>query len=661
MFMPMMLRRPGRLLCAIWGAGILGWGAPALAEDALPSEIPPSFTPHVDTFDYTKREVMIPMRDGVRLQTVIIIPRGAHSAPILLTRTPYDAGDRLGKKNSTAHLSALLDSNDVADDAVANGGYIRVLQDVRGKHGSEGDYVMNRPLHGSLNPTPVDHATDTYDTIDWLVKNIPESNGKVGILGISYDGFTALMALVNPHPALRAAVPINAMVDGWMGDDWFHKGAFRQDGLTYFHDQEATRGSDISWWSDHYDDYDTWLAAGSAGNMAALHGLDQVGFSGKVMMHPAYDSFWQNQALDVILAKQGVTVPVMLVHSLWDQEDIYGNIAVYKALQARQPDDPNLYLVLGPWFHHQERLDGSRIGAIQFGSDTARYFRLHVLRPFLDHYLKDDAPPLHIAAVTAFETGTNRWLELPHWPAGCASACAIDHQKIYLQPGGGLGFAPPAAPPGGPRFESYVSDPAKPVPYVPRPIHIGGDDGEATWQTWLVSDQRDAAARTDVLSFATPVLTEPLKISGEPIANLIASTTGTDADFVVKLIDVYPDEVGREPRMGGYQLMISADILRGRYRDSFKDPKAIPAGKAQVFRFALPTANHVFLPGHRIMVQVQSSWFPVYDRNPQTYVENIFFAKPGDYQKATVKLFDGGSQASFVELPVVKSAALNSP
>jgi uncharacterized protein len=654
-------RRLGPLLFGIAGMGILGTGAPALADDVLPSEIPGTFTPHVATFDYTEREVMIPMRDGVRLKTVILLPRGAHAAPILLTRTPYDATDRLGKKASTAHIAALLDSSDVADDAVVNGGYIRVLQDVRGKYGSEGDYVMNRPLRGSLNPTPVDHATDTYDTIDWLVKNIPESNGKVGILGISYDGFTSLMALVHPHPALRAAVPINAMVDGWIGDDWFHKGAFRQDGLTYFHDQEATRGSDIKWWSDHYDDYDTWLAAGSAGNMAMLHGLDQVGFAGKVMMHPAYDSFWQNQALDVILAKQGVTVPVMLVHSLWDQEDIYGNIAVYKALQARQADNPNLYLVLGPWFHHQERLDGSRIGAIQFGSDTAQYFRLHLLRPFLDHFLKDDAPPLHIAAVTAFETGTNRWLDLPHWPAGCASACAIEPRKIYLQPGGGLTFALPAPLRGDPGFESYVSDPAKPVPYVPRPIHTGGDDGEATWQTWLVSDQRDAAARTDVLSFATPVLTEPLKISGEPIANLIASTSGTDGDFVVKLIDVYPDEVGREPQMGGYQLMISADILRGRYRDSFKDPKAIPAGKAQVFRFALPTANHVFLPGHRIMVQVQSSWFPVYDRNPQTYVENIFFAKPGDYQKATIKLFDGGPQASFVELPVVKPTAASSP
>jgi uncharacterized protein len=640
-----------RLLLSVCGAIFIGRGAAAVAGDGLPSEVPATFTPRVDSFDYSKREVMIPMRDGVRLRTLILIPRGAHGAPILLTRTPYDATDRAVKHDS-AHLSALIDSNDVADDAVVNGGYIRVTQDVRGKHGSEGDYVMNRPLRGALNPTPVDHATDTYDTIDWLVKNIPESNGKVGILGISYDGFTSLMALVHPHPALRAAVPINAMVDGWMGDDWFHKGAFRQDSLTYFHDQEATRGSDIKWWSDHYDDYDTWLAAGSAGSMARLHGLDQVGFTGKLMTHPAYDSFWQDQALDRILAEQGVTVPVMLVHSLWDQEDIYGNIAVYKALQARQADNPNLFLVLGPWFHHQERLEGSRVGPIQFGTDTSQYFRLHLLRPFLDHFLKDEAPPLDIAAVTAFETGTNRWLNLPRWPAGCASACAIEPEKIYLQPGGGLSFAAP----GGSGFESYVSDPSKPVPYLPRPIHIGGDAGETTWQTWLVSDQRDAAARTDVLSFATPVIKEPLKISGEPIANLVASTTGTDGDFVVKLIDVYPDEVGREPAMGGYQLMISADILRGRYRDSFSDPKAIPAGKIQVFRFVLPTANHVFLPGHRIMVQVQSTWFPLYDRNPQTYVENIFFAKPGDYRKATIKLFDGGRYASFVELPVVTAA-----
>jgi uncharacterized protein len=642
------------------GAFLVTAGAPSARSDqTVPNETPATFTPRVESFDYARREVMIPMRDGVKLQTVILIPRGAHRAPILLTRTPYGATSRIAKDVSV-HLGALLDSNDVADDAVLSSGYIRVMQDVRGKYGSEGDYLMTRPLHGPLNRTGVDHSTDTYDTIDWLVKNIPETNGKVGILGISYDGFTALMALVHPHPGLRAAIPINAMVDGWIGDDWFHKGAFRQDSLTYIHDQEATRGSDIPWWTDHFDDYDTWLEAGSAGEMARRHGLEQVGFATKVMSHPAYDEFWQEQALDKILARQNVTVPTMLVHSLWDQEDIYGNIALYKALKAQQADTSNIYLVIGPWFHHQQRLDGSAIGQIRFGSDTAEYFRKDLVRPFFDHYLKDDPPPLALAPVTAFETGTNRWQRLATWPSGCDAGCAIRSQKLYLQSGGNLrlGGALDSAGTGARAaadFDAYVSDPAKPVPYIPRPIHIGGD-GATSWQNWLVSDQRDVASRTDVLSFSTPVLTEPLKISGEPIANLIASTTGSDGDFVVKLIDVYPDQVGREPKMGGYQLMVSADILRGRYRDSYSDPKPIPADQKQVYRFALPTTNHVFLPGHRVMVQVQSSWFPLYDRNPQTYVKNIFFAKPADYKKATIKIYDGGSAVSFVELPVVQTA-----
>ena len=623
---------------------------PVLADSVMTNETPANFVSKVETFDYTKREEMIPMRDGVKLKTVILVPRGASRAPILLSRTPYGASSRIAK-NASSHLSVVIGNSDAAEDAVLNGGYIRVLQDIRGKYGSEGEYMMTRPLQGPLNSTHVDHSTDTYDTIDWLIKNIPETNGKVGILGISYDGFTSLMALVNPHPALRAAIPINAMVDGWMGDDWFHKGAFRQDSLTYIQLQEATRGSDIPWWTDHYDDYDTWLSAGSAGEMARLHGLEQVGFADKVMNHPAYDEFWQAQALDKILAKLGVTVPTMLVHSLWDQEDIYGNIAVYKALKAQQADTSNLYLVIGPWYHHQQRLDGSALGPIRFGSDTAEYFREHLLRPFFDHYLKDDAPPLTIAPVTAFETGTNHWQSLNIWPSGCNSGCALEHQKLYLQTGGALRFAATGEASAN---DAYISDPAKPVPYLPRPIHVAGVEGPGSWQTWLVADQRDMASRTDVLSFSSEVLKSPLKISGEPIANLIASTTGTDGDFVVKLIDVYPDQMGREPNMGGYQLMVAADILRGRYRESFSNPKAIPADQKQVYRFGLPTANHVFLPGHRIMVQVQSSWFPVYDRNPQTFVDNIFFAKPGDYKKATVKIFDGGANSSFVDLPVVK-------
>ena len=654
--MPLQLPRRGlRAFSMILGLGSLGIcvaaGAGGPAAAPLANETPAEFKPRVESFDYVRRDVMIPMRDGVKLKTLILIPRGAQRAPILLTRTPYGATERI-EQHTSAHLSEVIGNSDVADDAVVNGGYVRVMQDIRGKHGSEGEYAMTRPLRGPLNSTDVDHSTDTYDTIDWLVKNVPESNGRVGILGISYDGFTSLMALVNPHPALRAAVPINAMVDGWKGDDWFHNGAFRQNSLLYFHDQEATRESRLQWWSDHYDDYDTWLSAGSAGDMARLHGLEQVGFAGKVMNHPAYDSFWRDQALDKILADRGVTVPTMLVHSLWDQEDIYGNIALYKALESRPGDHSNLFLVLGPWFHHQERLDGSRIGAIAFGSDTAQYFRLHILRPFLDHYLKDDAPPLALAPVNAFETGTNQWLALTGWPSGCAEHCAISRTKMYLAANGALSTSPPSDP----NVDSYVSDPAKPVPYLPRPINTAGDEGESTWQTWLVSDQRDAASRPDVLSFSTPVLEAPVKIAGEPIANLVASSSGTDGDFVVKVIDVYPDEVGRDPKLGGYQLMVSADILRGRYRESFSEPKPMPANKSQVFRFALPTTNHVFLPGHRIMVQVQSSWFPLYDRNPQTYVDNIFFAKPADYRKATIKIFEGGPLASFVDLPVSSAA-----
>jgi uncharacterized protein len=612
------------------------------------SEIPPNFTPKTDSFDYVRRTEMIPMRDGVKLYTVILIPRGAKRAPILLSRTPYDAAERT-KMQSSVHLAAVLGDAEVVDDLILNEGYIRVVQDVRGKHHSEGDFLMNPPPHGTqLNPTNVDDSTDAYDTIDWLVKNIPESNGKVGILGISYDGFTALAALIHPHPALRAAMPINPMVDGWMGDDWFHQGAFRQLGIPYFLEQEADRDSSQKWWTDHFDAYESWASVWSVDEMAQRHGLDQVGFYRKIKAHPAYDSFWQSQAMDKLLAKEPVSVPVMLVHSLWDQEDIYGAVHVFAAIKPKDSDH-KVFLVLGPWFHHQARLDGSAIGAIKFGSDTAAYFRENLARPFFDHFLKDDAPPADLAPVTAFETGTNRWERLPNWPATDEDG-KIDPASLFLQPNGKLGFNPaPAAEPG---YDEYVSDPAKPVPFLPRPI-LQGEDGYHDWQTWLVRDQREASGRTDVLTYTSDVLTAPLKISGIPIVNLTAATTGTDGDFVVKLIDVYPDETGRDPKMGGYQLMISADIFRGRYYQGFDNPKPIPANEKVLFRFDLPTANHVFLPGHRLMIQVQSSWFPLYDRNPQTYVDNIFLAKPTDYKKATIKVFNSGESSSFVELPVV--------
>jgi len=617
---------------------------------ALPSETPARFEPVSDGFDYIKREVMIPMRDGVKLHTIILVPQGAKRAPILLTRTPYSAKTLVGHAES-AHLGPILSGYDNATEVIVEGGYIRAVQDVRGKYGSEGDYVMNRPVHGPQNPTPVDHATDTYDTIDWLVINVPESNGKVGILGISYDGFLPLMALVNPHPALKVSVPMNPMVDGWMGDDWFHYGAFRQQNMPYIYDQEATRSSDVKWWTSHFDDYDMYMQAGSAGELGRRRGLEQVGFWRKILEHPSYDAFWRDQAVDQLLAGEPLKVPVMLVASLWDQEDIYGAIAVYKAIKPKDTHNDTVFLVMGPWNHGQEIDDGSTLGPLRFASDTGLYFRREILRPFLDHYLKDDAPEAGIPPVVIYETGTNTWRRLSHWPAGCASDCTIRPTPLYLTAGLRLSYAAPK--PNETAFDEFVSDPAKPVPYIARPIRPMGYDEEHPWPHWLVEDQREASGRPDVAAFVSDVFAAPVKISGQPVANLVASTSGTDSDWVVKVIDVYPDEVAGQPKLGGYQLMISADIFRGRYRQSLEIAKPIAAGEPLLYRFALPTANHVFLPGHRIMVQVQSSWFPLYDRNPQTFVPNIFWAKPGDYQKATQRIYHAPDHASFIELPLV--------
>ena len=635
---------------ALAGALLLGAPPPAPAAPSLPSEIPAAFTPTNHGFDHDRREVMIPMRDGVRLHTVILVPKGAKGAPVLLTRTPYEA-DKLTSHARSSHLGPVLQGYDNATDVIVEGGYIRVVQDIRGKYRSEGDYVMTRPLRGPLNPTAVDHATDTWDTIDWLVKNVPESNGRVGILGISYDGFLPLMALVDPHPALKVAVPMNPMVDGWRGDDWFHNGAFRQINLPYIYDQEATRKSEVKWWSSDRDDYDTYLRAGSAGELGRQRGMEQLGFWRKILAHPAYDAFWQDQAMDRVLSSRPLTVPVMIVHGLWDQEDIYGPIALYQALERKDAGNDLVFLVIGPWFHGQQIGDGSTLGAIKFHADTALQFRRDVLRPFLDQHLKEGAPKAGVAPVTAFVTGSNTWRRLAAWPSGCDSGCTVRPTPLYLAAGQRAGFAPPRA--GDAPFEEWVSDPARPVPYRSRPIRPTDDQYWESWARWLVDDQRNAASRTDVVTFVSEPLTEPLQTSGLPVVNLVASTSGTDSDWVVKLIDVYPDEVAADPAMGGYQLMVSADVFRGRYRESLEKPAPIPSGKPLPYRFDLPTVNHVFRPGHRIMVQVQSSWFPLYDRNPQTFVESIFWAKPGDYRKATQRVHHAPGQASFVSLPVV--------
>ncbi len=614
-----------------------------------PSETPEKFQQPTTGMDFERREVMIPMRDGVKLNTVILVPAHASRAGILLTRTPYSA-NVLTTNTPSVHLATSLFGYDNATETIIAGGYIRVVQDIRGKYGSEGDYVMNRPMSGPLNPTPVDESTDAYDTIDWLVKHLPESNGRVGILGISYDGFLALTPLIHPHPALKVAVPMNPMVDGWRGDDWFHNGAFRQQNLPYIYEQTATRSNDAHWLSSNFDDYDMYLNAGSAGELGRQRNMEQIGFWKKVIDHPAYDSFWSGQAMDRVLANEPLKVPTMLVDSLWDQEDIYGAMAVYKALEPKDKGNNLLFLTIGPWHHGQEILEASSLGAIRFNSDTGLYFREQILTPFLAHFLKDDPPPLTTAPVTAFETGSNQWERLKTWPSGCDGNCSPKSTPLYLESKSKLSFTKPhdqAA------FDEFTSDPAKPVPFRARPSQPVGYTPNLSWVRWLVDDQREFSGRPDVLSYTTDVLKAPLRISGEPVAKLVASTSGTDADWVVKLIDVYPDEVAGQPELGGYQLAVSMDIFRGRYRESLAEAKPIAANTPLLYTFALPTVNHVFLPGHRIMVQVQSSWFPLYDRNPQTFVPNIFFAKPEDFTKATERVFHDEEHPSAIELPVI--------
>lgn len=588
--------------------------------------------------NYDKRVVMVPMRDGTKLYTVIVVPKGARNAPILLTRTPYDAANR-AKRMDSPNMRDILPQG---DEVFVDGGYIRVFQDIRGKYGSEGDYVMTRPLRGPLNPTKVDHATDAWDTIDWLVKHVPESNGKVGMLGSSYEGFTVVMALTNPHPALKVAAPQSPMIDGWMGDDWLNYGAFRQVNFGYFTGQLAKRGKGPAIPSVGYDDYTTFLRAGSAGDYAKANGLDQLPWWHKLIEHPSYDAFWQEQALDARMARTELNVPTMWLQGLWDQEDMWGAVHSYAAMEPRDTGNTMNYLVMGPWRHSQVNYDGSSLGALKFDGDTALQFRRDVLKPFFDQYLVDGAPKAQTPPVLIYNTGENHWDKLQQWPRSVAQS-----RPLYLRAGGKLSFEAPQA--GEATFEAYVSDPAKPVPFVPRPVRFADRD---MWTSWLVKDQRFVDGRPDVLTFVSEPLTEPLRIGGAPQVNLQAATSGSDSDWVVKLIDVYPDQTPSMPEMGGYELSVSMAIFRGRYRESFSDPKAIASNQVLDYKFGLPTANHVFQPGHRVMVQVQSSLFPLYDRNPQTFVPNIYLAKPADYQKATQQIWHAPQQASFISLPV---------
>jgi putative CocE/NonD family hydrolase len=639
----------------LWAAAILlfvfsrthGW-AQAIHTPYDPDLLAQVLSEDTKRLDFDRREEMIPMRDGVSLFTLILVPRAESKMPILLTRTPYGATRRVPPDRGPRLASALPPG----DDIFAGSDYIRVFQDVRGKYQSGGAYVMNLPLRGPLNATDVDHSTDTYDTIEWLIKNVPQSNGRVGMIGTSYDGFLVLMGLVNPHPALKAAVAINPMVDTWIGDDWFHGGAFRQMMVDFLHEHQQSNGFTGTESEEGQDDYDFYLRAGSAGEVGRLRGLEKVGLWNNILQHPSYDAFWQGQALDKILAHQPLAVPTMYIHGLWDQEDIYGAIAAYKAMEAKDSGNDMNYLVIGPWSHGKSNVDGSSLGPLKFDGNTSLYFRQSILLPFLNERLKEKAPKADTPPVLAYETGTNVWRRYDAWPQSCEFGCQRTMTPLYLKPGFQLGFD--AAPAGSSSYAEYVSDPAHPVLYSGRPI-LPLYSRASRWGVWLLQDQRSLShRRTDVLSYETAVLTQPVELTGQPVANLFASTSGTDSDFVVKLIDVFPEADPLQPELSGYQLILSADILRGRYRGDRSNPSAITPGKIEQYRWNLPAASHVFLAGHRIMVQIQSSWFPLYDRNPQTYVENIFWARPGDYQKATQRIYHTGAQSSYIELPLIK-------
>jgi uncharacterized protein len=615
--------------------------APDVAEvTAMTPDVVANYEETRPQADFIKRVAMIPMRDGVKLYTVIVMKKGAAKAPILLSRTPYDAKDSTArtKSQSVTEIMPAMDAEFMLDN------YIRVYQDIRGLHNSEGQFVMTRPIRGPLNSSGIDESTDAYDTIEWLVRNVPESNGNVGVIGSSYLGFTTLMAEIDPHPALKAAVPQSPMVDTWIGDDAFHNGAFRNPQLDYVVEQSTGKAAGARLAVGVGDDYTRYLEAGSTADFVHLWGIEQYPFVQKLLRNPAYTDFWSLQAVDKWLAARPLKVPTMLVVGQWDQEDSYGAPAVYKVLTPKDRKGDLVSLVIGPWRHSGVNHYGYDLGALTFTGDTSAEFRTKYLKPFLDHYLKG-APDPHTPRVLTYATGENRWEESPRWPMGTL-------KPLYLAEGHAASFTPAAAS----GHDDYVSDPSKPVPFIPRPIDMSDP---MQWKQWLVRDQRFVSDRPDVLVYQTPPLEKSVHIMGAPQVDLFAATSGSDSDWVAKVIDVFPNaspEVasqGSKPGMAGFELPIGIEIFRGRYVHGFAAPEALIPGKIEEYKFGLPNVDHVFLPGHKIMIQVQSSLFPLYDRNPQTYVENIFYARPGDYRSATQSVYRGATTPSSVQLPVV--------
>jgi putative CocE/NonD family hydrolase len=581
------------------------------------------------------REVMIPMRDGARLQTVILSPVKPKGAlPFLIERTPYGVVDR-----ETVAKGVSANQRERWEN------YYNVYQNIRGRFKSEGTFVMGRPPHDPSDIKGIDETTDAWDTVDWLIKNIPNNNGRAGITGTSYSGWTAVMAVLNPHPALKAAVEQASPADQFLGDDFHHNGAFRLSyGFEYSALLETSSTANTNFKFDRADTFDFYLGLGPLSNADERYFHNKLPTWEDFLHHPDYDVFWQRLAFAPYL--NAVKVPIIHTAGWWDQEDFYGPQKIYELLEKHDSGHRN-YFVAGPWNHGQWGGNGRRLGALDFGSDTSAHYRDRILQPWFDYWLRD-LGTLGLAEATTFETGANEWREYGSWPP----KQGVEMRKLYFGEGRRLSFDAPAAA----GYDEYVSDPANPVPYRPRPIPPTYPGQE--WKTWLVQDQRFVDHRPDVLTWQTESLPEDVRIAGRIVTDLYASTSGSDSDWAVKLIDVYPDDTPDDPEtkthMGGFELIIADEILRARFRNGFEKPEPIPSGKALHYPIDLHTNAHVFKRGHRIMVQVQSTWFPVYDRNPQKFVANIYEAHASDYVKATQRVYRGGSSASAIVLPLVK-------
>ncbi len=585
---------------------------------------------------FTKTDVMIAMRDGVKLHTEIYAPHDAKEPlPLFLTRTPYGLAD--DEKGFSRQLGLYRE--------MFQDGYIFVFQDIRGRYGSEGTFVMERPPRDRKDPHSIDEGTDTYDTIDWLVKNVPNNNGRAGEAGISYGGWLTAMALLEPHPSLKAVSEQASPADMFLGDDFHHNGAFR---LSYGFEYAAlmeTSKTNYQFAFDKYDTFEWYLQLGPLSNANKLYLHGTLPTWNDFVAHPNYDEFWQRLAFATYFRDLKLTVPNLNVAGWWDQEDFYGPVKVYELLE-RNDVNHNNYLVAGPWNHGGwAHGPGNKLGKVDFGSNTSEYFREKIQAAWFAYWLKDKGE-LPLREALTFETGANQWRKWDAWPP----RDTVTGRKLYFHPNGKLSFDPPADP--GTSFDSYLSDPANPVPYRQRPVEETYSEG-SRWFTWLVEDQRFVQQRPDTLSWETEPLAEDVTVAGDIVAHLFASTTGTDSDWIVKLIDVYPEKYEPDHMMGGYELMIANDVFRGRFRKSFEKPEPIVANQVTPFTIDLHTNDHVFLKGHRIMVQVQSTWFPIIDRNPQKFVPNIFEASASDYQKTTQRIYRSKQYPSNVEIPVV--------